>query len=187
MWTGLWELCNLRHLIEYCIPCAHNPGGGGDLVSIMPICVCSKMKEMGSFLATSEWNEWRDVIQNRCRICCFILYGLEFSQYMACICMLKYQKWTTISVKINQINKRYWIINVIHRLLILTYYYHINGYKLCKGSIHYGYVLHQKVSFKIGPFSNPGHTHPCIFILDLPPGPQWMIMLNVAGISLDEI
>ena len=28
--------------------------GGGDLVSIMPIYVCSKVKEMGSFSATSE-------------------------------------------------------------------------------------------------------------------------------------
>ena len=29
-------------------------GGGGDLVSIMPVCVCPKVKEMGSFLASSE-------------------------------------------------------------------------------------------------------------------------------------
>ena len=29
-------------------------GGGGDLVSIMPVCVCSKVKEMGSFTASSE-------------------------------------------------------------------------------------------------------------------------------------
>ena len=32
-----------------------NPGGGGgDLVSIMPVCVCPKVKEMGSFSASSE-------------------------------------------------------------------------------------------------------------------------------------
>ena len=29
-------------------------GGGGDLVSIMPVCVCPKVKEMGSFSASSE-------------------------------------------------------------------------------------------------------------------------------------
>ena len=29
-------------------------GGGGDLVSIMLVCVCPKLKEMGSFLASSE-------------------------------------------------------------------------------------------------------------------------------------
>ena len=29
-------------------------GGGGDLVSIMPVCVCPKMNEMGSFSASSE-------------------------------------------------------------------------------------------------------------------------------------
>ena len=29
-------------------------GGGGDLVSIMPVCVCPKVKEMGSFLASRE-------------------------------------------------------------------------------------------------------------------------------------
>ena len=34
--------------------------------------------------------------------------------------MLKYQKWTTISVEIQSTNERYGIINVIHRLLILT-------------------------------------------------------------------
>ena len=28
--------------------------GGGDLVSIMPVCVCPKVKEMGSFPASSE-------------------------------------------------------------------------------------------------------------------------------------
>ena len=27
---------------------------GVDLVSIMPVCVCSKVKEMGSFTASSE-------------------------------------------------------------------------------------------------------------------------------------
>ena len=37
-------------------------------------------------------------------------------------------------------------------------------------SIHYGYVLHQKVSFKMGPFSNPEHTHPGNLILESPPG-----------------
>ena len=51
---------------------------------------------------------------------------------------------------------------------ILTYDYHLNWYKLRKGSIHYGYVLHQKVSFKMGPFSKHEHTHPGIFILEWP-------------------
>ena len=37
-------------------------------------------------------------------------------------------------------------------------------------SINYGYVLHQKVSFKMGPFSNPEHTHPGNLILESPPG-----------------
>ena len=27
---------------------------GGDLISIMPVCVCPKVKEMGSFSALSE-------------------------------------------------------------------------------------------------------------------------------------
>ena len=30
------------------------PRGGGDLLSIIPVCVCSKVKEMGFFLACSE-------------------------------------------------------------------------------------------------------------------------------------
>ena len=29
-------------------------GGGGDLVSTMPVCVCPKLKDMGPFLASSE-------------------------------------------------------------------------------------------------------------------------------------
>ena len=39
--------------------CADVPGGGGvgDLGSIMPVCVCPKVKEMGSFSALSEQNE----------------------------------------------------------------------------------------------------------------------------------
>ena len=49
-------------------------GGGGNLISIMPGCVCPKVKEMGSFSASSEGNESEDVIQNGCKICCFILY-----------------------------------------------------------------------------------------------------------------
>ena len=44
---------------------------------------------------------------------------------MACIYMLRYQKCTTISAKIYQIIERYGIINIIHRLFILTYYYHL--------------------------------------------------------------
>ena len=32
-----------------------HPGGGGrDLVSTMPVCVCPKVKDMGPFLASSE-------------------------------------------------------------------------------------------------------------------------------------
>ena len=29
-------------------------GGGGDLVPIMPVCVCRKVKDMGPFSASSE-------------------------------------------------------------------------------------------------------------------------------------
>ena len=29
-------------------------GEGGDLVSTMPVCVCPKVKDMGSFSASSE-------------------------------------------------------------------------------------------------------------------------------------
>ena len=47
--------------------------GGGDLVSIMPICVCQKVKDMGPFFASSEYNEWEDVIPNGCEICSFSL------------------------------------------------------------------------------------------------------------------
>ena len=31
-----------------------NPGGGGDLVPTMPVCVCQKVKDMGPFSASSE-------------------------------------------------------------------------------------------------------------------------------------
>ena len=31
-----------------------NPGGGVELVSSMPVCVCQKVKEMGSFSASRE-------------------------------------------------------------------------------------------------------------------------------------
>ena len=33
------------------------PGGGGDLVPTMPGCVCPKVKDMGPFSASREWNE----------------------------------------------------------------------------------------------------------------------------------
>ena len=46
-----------------------------------------------------------------------------------------------------------------------------NGYELCRGSLQYGYVLQLKVSFKMGLFSDTKHTHPGIFILELPPPP----------------
>ena len=50
-------------------------GGGCDLVPTMPLCVCRKMKAMGSFSASSEGE---DIIQNGCEICCSILYGKDF-------------------------------------------------------------------------------------------------------------
>ena len=53
----------------------------------------------------------------------------------------------------------------------VTYYYHLNGYKLRKGSIHYGYVLHQKVSFKMGPFPNQD-THIRAFLYWSRPTPR---------------
>ena len=34
-----------------------NHGGGGDLVSTLPGCVCPKVKDMGPFSASSEGNE----------------------------------------------------------------------------------------------------------------------------------
>ena len=30
------------------------PGGGGDLISTMPACVCPKLKDIGPFSASSE-------------------------------------------------------------------------------------------------------------------------------------
>ena len=50
-------------------------GEGGYLVASMPVCVCPKVKDMGPFSASSEWNEQEDVIQNGCEICCSSLYG----------------------------------------------------------------------------------------------------------------
>ena len=76
---------------------------------------------------------------------------------------------TTINVKINQINERDGIMNVIHFNLQLPSKF--NRYELSKGSIHYGYVLQWKVSFKMVPFSNPRHSDPGIFTLESPPPP----------------
>ena len=53
-------------------------GGGGDLVSTMPGCVCRKVKDMGPFEASNKLNESENFIQNGCKICYSILNGQNF-------------------------------------------------------------------------------------------------------------
>ena len=57
-------------------------GGGGDLVSSMPGCVCRKVKEMGPFSASRDRNEWEFLIQNGCEICGFTDMGENFLDIM---------------------------------------------------------------------------------------------------------
>ena len=54
-------------------------GGGDDLVSIMPVCVCPKVMEMGSFLGVqvNEMNE-KMSFKMLCKICCFIHQSLIY-------------------------------------------------------------------------------------------------------------
>ena len=43
--------------LQWYIQCCTLRPRGDDLVSIMPVCVCPKVKEMASFSALREWNE----------------------------------------------------------------------------------------------------------------------------------
>ena len=51
------------------------PKRADDLVSTMPRCVGRKVKVIGPFSASSEWNQREDVILNWCERCSSIPYG----------------------------------------------------------------------------------------------------------------
>ena len=70
-------------ILHHCWSCRANPGGGCDLVSTMPICVCPKLKEMGYFWL--QVNEMNEKMSFKMGVKCIILYGQEFSRSIACI------------------------------------------------------------------------------------------------------
>ena len=63
--------------------------------------------------------------------------------------------------------KRYVVINIIHRLLILTYYYNLKWVYITQNVHSLWVCLRPEVVFKIGPLSNQGHNvHSGILILE---------------------
>ena len=66
---------------------------GGDLVSIMPVCVCLKVKEMDSFLSlqVNELNE-KMSFKMGVKFAASFYMGKSFFRCMECIYTIEYQK-----------------------------------------------------------------------------------------------
>ena len=84
---------------------------GGDLVSTLPGCVCRKVKDMGPFSASSEWNEWHDFTQNVCIICYLTQYGWKISTEIVYHNMKNSNIWSNFTSNTLDLlkTKGYWI------------------------------------------------------------------------------
>ena len=69
---------------------------------------------------------------------------------------------------------------MIHFSLIL---HHNMGMKYAEEPFNMGMFILPKASFRMGPFSDPQHTHPAIYILESPPWGFESVLLQGLGIS----
>ena len=134
----------------------------------MPGCVCPKVKDMGPFSASREWNEWEYFTQNRCKICCITQYRYEFMLSIVYNELQPNYKQYKNNQKMMDCERPF---GKLHFRLIL---HHSMGMKYAEEPFNMGmffFYLRPKASFKMDTFSDPQHTHLGIFILEPPPPP----------------
>ena len=163
--------------IDRIIPCCHwhtwlKPPGG-HLVLTLPGCVCPKVKDMGPFSASREWNEWEYFTQNGYRICRVTQYGREFMLSIVYNYIRKQWEWAKIIINYTKWfrwGNCEWTLWMIHFSLIYLILHHNMGMNcvedpfnmglfFTQGVLHYGYI-----------FRPPTHTSGH-FILKSPPPP----------------